>query len=203
MYLNNFSVRIPEGQEIPGGYVQMQHGKQYRLILRNSRFQKCDARVEVDGKHVGTWRIPGNQAITLERPAHDHGRFTFYKSGSAEASAVGESEIDVTNRGLVKVTFTPEKIQSVSVHYTMSMGTDESWPSYRANTSVVRCSTGSAKGLSSGVTGLSGRSVQQFGTAHAITYDLLQQTVIHLRLVCEDGEPRPLTAFSTPVPPAV
>ena len=107
MYLNQFSVRVIGGNEQSGGYVELPHGKKYSLSLRNGRDVRCDARVEIDGKDVGTFRIDASRTIRLERPAHDTGRFTFYKLGTAEAHQAGLEEGN-PNLGLVKVTFTPE-----------------------------------------------------------------------------------------------
>jgi hypothetical protein len=207
MYLNNFSVRIPEGKETSGGYVDMQHNTQYRLVLRNSRSIRCDARVEVDGKHVGTWRIPANQSITLERPVHDESKFTFYKLGTSEGN---QAQLNGSNPslGLVKVTFTPEVKRDV-VYKENRIWVDgkEVFPgasgwSYTASL----CAAPQAKGAtrSAGGTGLSGHSNQTFYDAEYLDLDYSQQTVIHLRLVCNDIDaPRPLTSFSTPVPPPV
>ena len=213
MYLNDFSVRIPEGNEAPGGYVEMRHGQTYTLKLRNSRNVRCDARVEIDGKHVGTWRIRTNSGITLERPAHDTGQFTFYKLGTPEASAAQLNGGD-PNLGLVRVTFMPEKVYRYPTAW-------PKWPScppyppqtplpfrqydWSASTkSLSMPMAGSYQSRSAGGTGLSGASGQRFVDAGHIDYDYSQQTVIHLRLVCKDDHgPRPLTSASNPVPPRV
>lgn len=199
MYLNNFSVVVTPGNEIAGGYIEMQHGQQYNLRLRNERFLLCDARVEIDGKHVGTWRINAHQTITLERPAHDTGCFTFYRLNSPEAFNIGLQQND-PNLGLVKVTFTPEKRYepvnpTPNVVYRGSGGIKGMSASYSSET------------LGAGGTGLSGASAQQFGIANEIQYDYSKETVIHLRLVERianySNEARPLTQFSTQVPPRV
>ena len=56
-----------------------------------------------------------------------------------------------------------------------------------------------------GGTGLSGQSNQKFVTVDAMELDYSQQTVIYLRLVAKKSrsQPRPLTSFSTPVPPPI
>ena len=197
MYLNQFSVRIPEGREA-NGYVEVQHNTQYTLRLRNSRDAPCDARVEVDGKHVGTWRIRARESLQIERPAHDTGRFTFYRLGSSQAKQAYLYE-DNPDMGLVKVTFTPEKKRVVSDSWTYcSKGVQEEY------TSAWRGAVPSASsGYEAGGTGLSGESNQRFHNVATLDYDYSQQTVIHLRLVCKNGDPRPLTAYSTPVPPSV
>lgn len=215
MYLNDFSVRVVEGTETPGGYVEMRHGQVYTLKLRNSRNVRCDARVEIGGKHVGTWRIRTNSGITLERPAHDTGQFTFYKLGTPEASAAQLNGGDL-NLGLVRVTFTPEREKV----YPTAWPEPLPWTWTRGPTPYPQYdwSTSSAKGIAEGMpsascgyqsrsaggTGLSGASGQQFVDVGHIDYDYSQQTVIHLRLVCKDDHgPRPLTSTSTPVPPRV
>jgi hypothetical protein len=231
MYLNQFSVRIPEGHE-KNGYVEMEHDTQYTLRLRNSRNVQCDARVEIDGKHIGTWRIYAGSSAAIEHPVHDDGRFTFYRAGSREAQQAGLHHGD-PNLGLVKVTFTPEKharplspyptwITDVTPNVEWRHGSlDNSFGVVAGASSDFMCGesdeesntlggsgtqsrSATPKGASAGGTGLSGKSYQQYGSAWAIEHDLSQQTVIHLRLVARNGDgPRPLTSFSTPVPPPV
>ena len=214
MYLNNFSVRIPEGQELAGGYVEMEHGQQYRLVVRNSQSDRCDARIEVDGKHVGTWRIERHRSITLERPAHDAGRFTFYRVGTVEARQAGLAEGD-PNLGLVRVVFTPERRREPAVvpDYLVDPFVTSSlrprrydrFHGVRELTESAGEGVASASGYSAGGTGLSGHSQQWFGQADEIEYDYSRQTVVHLRLVARGNTAtvRSLTSFSTPVPPAV
>ena len=226
MRLNNFSVRVPEGTEIAGGYVEINHGTQYTLRLRNGWYsRKCDAKVMIDGKHVGTWRIPSGESIVIERPVHDTGRFTYYKSGTKDAKDAGLNSVDADDLGLIQVVFTPEKQfywytypapavlppNPTYVYYTDSTYKPSS--STSSNTVTTRSSTvrrasvdwSNAKRLSSGGTGLSGESDQHFGVANSIEHDHSTETTISLRLVSRShgNEPRPLTQFSTPVPPAV
>lgn len=191
MELNNFSLSISPGTELSGGYLQLEHNTQYNVVLANKRAMRCDAKLEIDGKHVGTWRLEEYDSIVLERPAHDTGRFTFYKLGSAEAAKAGISQQDA-NIGLVKVTFTPEReVQPRGVNDV---------PNFL---SQVTRGSGVTRSFSAGGTGLSGESKQQFGNATAIDYDYSQATVIHLRLVAYADEPRPLTPLSNPVPPPI
>ncbi len=197
----------------------MDHGQRYRLVLRNSNNERCDARVEVDGNHVGTWRILGHRSITLERPAEDDGHFTFYKLGSPEGAQI--QLVDNANLGLVKVTFTPEVRPrplprtrgSSSASYAMPAAaapmqwdeTSSAPASYGISKSAsLGMADSGAESYSAGGTGLSGHSSQTFGVAQPINLDYSRQTVIHLRLVCKDeDQPRPLTSHSTPVPPRV
>ena len=137
MQANSYSVRVIGGLEVAGGYVEMSHGQTYSLQLRNSRNTRCDASVYLDGKHVGTWRVPSHTSINIERPAHDKGKFTFYKVGTSEArqAQLNESSDDL---GLVRVVFTPEyevrplnnTWYSSSVTYTSGWKPKETYSSY-------------------------------------------------------------------------
>lgn len=220
MRLNNFSVRIPQGSEDGSAYVEMKHGKQYTLILGNKDYQQCKAYVEIDGKHVGTWLIDANTTVTLERPAHDTGKFTFYKIGTDGARKAGLQDGD-PNNGLVKVTFTPVITVPGPVITTTTEGTGGPvWWKYRPDIVSGGFVNATPPGpeildhklsnygasTSQGGTGLSGDSNQTFQeNTDTIIADYTKQTVIHLRLVAREdvNEPRPLTSYSNPVPPPV
>jgi len=192
MFLNNYSVRVVDGKEEAGGYVLMQHGCHYSLVLRNNNSTRCNARVEIDGKHQGTWRIPPKDAISIERPAHDSGLFTFYEANSKEGVSIGLSKDDPT-LGVVSVTFTPEKTRH---------SPEVDWGAERGAVSYGGFSKGSSR--SAGGTGLSGRSLQAFGNAEEMELDESSATTINLRLVADaSNNPRPLTAYSNPVPPPI
>ncbi len=109
-HVNEFSVKIPQGNEDASGYTALKHGTKYSIVLRNGKQVRCNAKVEIDGKDQGTWRLDAQEIITIERPAHDSGNFTFYQLDSSESQAIGLDGAD-PNLGLLKVTFTPEKIQ--------------------------------------------------------------------------------------------
>lgn len=171
--LGNFSLEIPEGDEPVDGYVTINHNTKYSIKISNSDDRPCDAKVEVDGKQVGIWRIPSGKSIALERPAHDTGHFTFYKFDSTDAQKAGLILDD--NLGLISVLFKPEKPPVISeTKFSMRMAP--------------------------GGTGLSGKSEQKFKDVKPLDYDEAGFVHIHLRLVCKVDEPRPLTAASTPVP---
>jgi len=197
MYHNSFSLRIVGGVEQSGSYIDMAHGQKYSLQMRNDREERCDARVEIDGQYVGTWRIGRRSAINIDRPAQDVGQFTFYRLGSEEGqqAALNSTSPDL---GLVKVTFTPEvKVKPLYGVVKCSRG----YSPTLSNTSFG-LDTGTMRGA--GGTGLSGQSSQHFTDASQIEYDRSQETVIQLRLVCADVDtPRPLTAHSTPYPPRI
>ena len=111
MYYNRFSVRILGGREIHSGYVKINHGQVFRLVLKNDYDEEADATVKLNGIEVGQFRIHSRSTIILERGVNDDGRFTFFASGTAEANQAGLSGIDVSQRGLVQVTFIPGKVK--------------------------------------------------------------------------------------------
>lgn len=222
MVLNSFSVHIPEGRETHSGYVEMAHGRQYTLALRNFRDVACDAAVTIDGKPVGTFRLNAGQSLKLERPAHDQGCFTFYQVGTAEAQQAGLVAADTL--GLISVVFTPALKPIYAVTYpqpTVWTVTGNTWRYTSDSTSsgpVAASFTSSvtnqprimsavgalydtAPQRKAGGTGLSGHSQQQFVDVGPMNLDYAQQTTIHLRLVGGSDQPRPLTANSNPVPP--
>lgn len=111
MYLNGYSVRIPEGSENEAsGYVEMEHDTQYTLQLRNNNSTRCDAEVKIDGKHVGTFRLGAHDSMKLERSADDNRRFTCYLRDSEEGEEVELKSISKNELGLIQVTFKPEKV---------------------------------------------------------------------------------------------
>ena len=195
MYHNGYSVRVIGGNEVPGGYVEIEHRTKYSLMLRNSLDSQCDAHVEIDGKHVGTWRMNTRSSINLERPVHDTGCFTAYTAGTSDAHLAGldDSSPDL---GLIKVTFTPERPRTLAAF--------EKPPMFHIGTPLKGSMPQSKSRRESVGTGLSGTSSQIYGQAEKIEYDYSRQVVIHLRLVSpwrDDDTPRPLTSCSTPVPP--
>lgn len=231
MYLNNFSVRVVGGHEVANGYVEMQHGRTYMLMLRNDRDVRCDARVEIDGQHVGTFRIAAHANIQIEHPVEDQGKFTFYELGTREAHQA--KLVDDATLGLISVTFTPEQAPSINymIHtyperktwkrdkwiqtpyvtwdeHTMYTASDSDVDVYTTGNTSCRAGLASAACVAehaSGGTGLSGHSNQEYCDAAWITYDYTQRTTINLRLVGvrHTNEPRPLTTRANPIPPRI
>lgn len=196
MKINDFSVTVKTGEEVWGGYVKMQHGRQYNIRLNNDKPRRCDAKVVVDGKEVGIFRLGAYGSMVLERPANDTGRFTFYAVGTPEAQRAGITAGNDLN-GLIQVTFTPEKKQVVrergDVHAAYPT-MDSARPEAASRSYRPPASFGGDFGA--GATGLSGKSNQEFVTVGEIDYDLSEQTTISLRLVAGKDEPRPLVSVS-------
>jgi hypothetical protein len=117
MFINNYSVRVLSTDGIrqhtlyedENGYVYIPHNTQYVLNLRNTSKRQCEAEVTLDGKHVGTWVLGPKSSVTLERPANDHGRFTFFESGSQEFKDAAGKAVSKDLRGLISVKFMPER----------------------------------------------------------------------------------------------
>lgn len=110
MFMNGFSVRIPQGSE-QNGYVLLKHETVYTIKLRNTRDVQCDAQVEIDGHLMGQWRVGPKEGVELEHPVNDDGRFTFYRIDSEEGHSSQFVHSD-PNLGLIRVIFTPELASS-------------------------------------------------------------------------------------------
>jgi len=199
MRVGNFSLLIPEGVERDSGHVNMVHGKQYTLRLgNNDHSRRADATVTVDGKVVGCFRLERGATWTIERPSHDTGRFTFYRSDSSEAATAGVAGISKDAMGLVEVVFRPERIYVPPVRPIGNIVRGMScFPetTTRGDFGTVPMSFASAApaAASPGMTGLSGVSDQHFTEVAALDYDPAGETTITVRLVGIDGGPRELT----------
>ena len=184
MRLGNFAVEIPQGKEGPSGYITIKHNTKYTIQLINFGYPRCDAKIKIDGKSVGVWRIMSREYDHIERPIHDTGCFTFYQFGTYEAEKAGLTQSE--DLGLISVLFKPDKERRNTRWCRFNMG----------NTELSR------KGKLGG-TGLSGKSEQKFCKAPMLNYDKTGYVQIYLRLVCEmlggDEEPRPLP----PMPPVI
>jgi len=233
MYLNSFSVRVPEGSEKTSGYVEIEHGKKYTLVLRNNHWVCCDAQVSIDGKDIGTFRVDPCSSIRLERMPDDDGRFTFYRKGSKEYIKSDLDNVSIEDLGLIRVTFTPEKdsLEIDEVLWTdetlLNVNDETLWNVNEPLGDKIYCGdvldnitysacthrrdsgvTAQNCSISSGGTGLSGHSNQGFISVGSIQKDYSQQTTINLRLVERKNrseDPRPLKPVmrSNPVPPPV
>jgi hypothetical protein len=196
MKLAPYEVKVPEGRESEG-YVYLRHNTQYTIVLSNQAPTPCDAKVQIDGREVGLWRVPALKSMVVERPVHETGRLTFYEVGSREAQKAGISESD--QLGLLTVIFTPEKHEPRGGGQMMSAPADQ----WAGETLYMAPPASSKKRGHAGGTGLSGKSDQEFRDADPIEYDESKAVTIHLRLVGEPDEPRPMFQRETAVPPPV
>lgn len=207
MRVGSFSVYVPEGRERDTGHVALPHGTQYRLTLASHHGRRCDAEVLMDGKPMGVYRLDAGRAWTLERAAHDHGKFTFFKADSPEADAAAVQGVPKDLRGLIQVTFRVEKARqpvvrpmSLRQHPTQEFITRSAEPELMG-AATPDCaeysdenSFGRVENTSAGITGLTGHSDQQFTSVAGLDYDPAEETTITLRLICaEEPAVRPLT----------
>jgi hypothetical protein len=208
-------VRVTNGHELDNGYVEIAHGTQYQIVMRNDRATACDARVTIDGKEIGSFRIWPNSSITLERkPGSDAGRFTFFREGTEEAKQ-SQVETGSPNNGLISVVFTPERARPIQ---TVTWGEPYWYPWWTVNPYEPKVMFNSwveprvmsfsadvgGRGSRAGGTGLTGHSNQNFSSVGALDYDYSGQTQINLRLICsEQSQIRPLSGQSNPIPPYI
>ncbi|MFN9322383.1 MAG: hypothetical protein ACK59C_01195 [Holosporales bacterium] len=198
MKVQKFELVVPEGRELASQHVIMQHGQQYRIQVSNHSYVRCDAVVSLDGDEIGTYRLSAGQVWAIEHPADSQQRFTFYASGTSEAAAVGEAVLNKDEKGLVQVTFYPEK----------SYGDDYVLETLGSTRGGLFGATrgGKGLGLGAGVSGLSGHSDAQYGRASSIERDEDNAVTITLRLVTEDTTPQPISLrrrIANPIPRAV
>jgi hypothetical protein len=203
MYINQFSLNIPEGKENADGYVSLHNGQCYKIRMRNDRSVECDAIVKVDGQNVGTWRINPRSAIEIDRPADKARLFTFYILGTVESEAAMLDLVHKDELGLISVEFKPaKKIEpTVTFRHDCNITQNSSAKSF----GVSFGEPAKRSGISAGGTGLSGTSSQKFGIAKPIEYDEANVFTINLRLIALEELPliEPLSPRSTPVPPPV
>lgn len=109
MKLNDYSVRIPEGNETHSGYVELPHNQEYSITIRNDRDVDCIAQVHVDGKDVGRFHIKAKSNLRVEHPEDCNRRFLFLKGDTGEYEAAEGGNVEADSRGLVQVSFFPLK----------------------------------------------------------------------------------------------
>jgi hypothetical protein len=193
MRVGNFSVLIPQGRERSSGHVEMDHGQVYAIRLGNHDHRRCDAIVRVDGKEVGGFRLEPCQYLPLERPAHDTGCFTFFRAGSEEWAAVSGSKVEVSERGLIQVTFRPERCARVTfrpercARVLKAGGARDARAAEEKTSGGIDLGGGGASFAKSGVTGLTGTSGQTFREVPNLDYEPGGDVVISIRLVCGAG----------------
>ncbi len=209
--LGKFEGNIVGRHERADGYVVLKHEEHYTIELINHyRNRRANAIIKVDGKDIGTWRLPVNGRVVIERPANEQRLLTFFLDGTSESRQAGISAGDSQN-GHIAITFVAEKkpnVRRISLlrakadyreeeeesemcfFSTNSLGSGSRSRSLSARESYGMPATATASSTSSfvsGASGLSGHSSQRFNTADHITQDISTTTVIHLRLVGETG----------------
>lgn len=192
---NGFSVEIipVDGQVSDfdrGGaeYVGLNNNTEYKIKLSNQRDTICDVDLDLEGKHIGKWRINAHDSIVIERPANISQKFTFFSETSMRADEAGVN-VGGRNNGLLKATFYPKKtyreepvLVQESISYRSSM----------ASSATQSMRRSSPRGFKSGVTLLGDYSDQEFGTTRPLRdneIDWSDKTTIYLRLVVRKSQP--------------
>ncbi len=117
VYKNGFGVKvitISEQDKLNrdgANYVAIRNNTEYKLQLTNDRSTDAMAEVFIEDESVGTWFIPSNKSITIDRPASIARKFTFFRETDSRAINAGVEVGDSAN-GLVRVVFYPKKEQS-------------------------------------------------------------------------------------------
>jgi hypothetical protein len=198
--LNDFGFGVV-GEQEKNGYVDLDSGTKYQLKLWNFNSKlRCDAEVKIDGKTVGNFRIEKMDSIIIERPANDHGCFTFYAVGTIEAKIAMLEAVEENSLGLIEVTFYPEKKPTLRKSCTLQHEDNLASLHYQINLEDDELEALQKKIDSDyipGGTGLSGYSSIDYETAESLNYDYDNIVTIYLRLVSTQQKstfPDPITA---------
>jgi hypothetical protein len=189
------------GGESAEGHVPLRHGATYWLRLINHSSDTVNIYPKVDGLSVGEFQLGPHQDAKLERPADARRLFTFFASGTTEASQVGEAAVDRADKGIVAVEFVPERRRATTVlnhPRGFARGVVEGQSLSCGGTET--CDLGgelTSRGFGAGVTGLTGESRQEFGHGRHIEEDRARAVTITLRLV---HDPRLAAAVPGPDP---
>jgi hypothetical protein len=186
--------------ETSSGQVPMAHGETYKFRLRSN--VRSSAKIMVDGVSVGEFVVPAHRDVIIERPADAAQLFTFFAVDTAEARASMQDGISGINRGLIEITFTPERMRPAVV--SSSQGTMRSL----GGTKGLSVGELSCQSFGAGVTGLTGQSSQNFTNVH-MDLDHSQSVTLRVRLVHDEARQvaptvRPLSGHlprETPIPP--
>lgn len=166
----------------------------YSIVLQNNTDDRCAAQVYIDGSCVGKFLLHANHTATIDRPVQESKKFTFFVGGSSGARMSGYRKQQFTN-GLVEVRFIPEAKRSWFLQ-------DD-----KCQLECTAVRQFSCNGTREGVTGLSGRSNQEFVNVCSPDLDHSKTSTIFLRLVASYASvvpsitPLPGKTASTYLPP--
>lgn len=216
-----FSLVVPQGEEDQAGYVRLRDGQVYEICFGSSLDRRSDVSLSVDGLPMGVFRLEPYGNWCVQRPQSEDGRFTFYRAESAGGIASGSASVKLRDRGILRARFTPEK-QEMRLRRpepAASAGgarpeADFAAPPPPPSPAPAPApqppgAAASESELSSGVTGLTGRSGQSFRDAERLDLDPERAVVLELRLVHDSAlepaeQPRPLPGrFDRLAPPPI
>lgn len=133
VYSNGFGVKIitkNDQDKLQRGsynYVALDNNTEYQLQLQNDRSTDAMAEIFVEGERVGTWFIPANKSISIDRPSDVARRFTFFSEIDSRAIGAGVVPGRELN-GVVRVIFYPKKSDYISISPSRRIMTSEGSP---------------------------------------------------------------------------
>ncbi|WP_310483191.1 hypothetical protein [Chamaesiphon sp. VAR_48_metabat_403] len=196
MRIGNYTAQLEPGIEEESGYIAMKmtDGRSpFKLKLTNHSDLKCKVNVRIHDLDQGTWVLMPNGVANLERPVHIAEKFCAYAVGSEGGNAIGLTAGD-PNNGLISIKFTPAKL--LQPHAPTP-------PSAPASVGARYSPTQSRADFGAAGVGTEGESKQAFQTVDDFATDEREAVTINLRIVESKSKPRPLSAASNPIPPAL
>ncbi|XP_033638336.1 uncharacterized protein LOC117299045 [Asterias rubens] len=188
--IGSYQVRIPQGvhyHTTEGAFAILPFNSPYTIQLRNiDERLRCSALVENNGKIAGEWTIDPKGFIVLERPAMDQKKFHFMEARCAPSGS--GVRLDDPNNGVICVTFTPEKDETLNDlsrgfgHFSISSNGDyfESGDMNDVQRSIAPRPVNDRQ---VGCTVLQGESHQRFTRSEHFQLDTVKKTRIVLKLV--------------------
>ncbi len=88
-------------------YHSLPHGAEYKIRLVSFHDTDADARITMDGEHIGTFRLRPRANLEIERPSTIARSFTLLKENSTEGKEAGVTAGKSSN-GVIMVEFKPE-----------------------------------------------------------------------------------------------
>ncbi len=194
-----YSLTVSAGAEDGNGYVRLRDGQVYQICIRSERSERSDVELNVDGLSIGTFRLNPYSNVCLERPSGSRGNFTFYKADSYGGVMSGSGVVGRTQRGLVSANFIPERAAQPMLRSAPAMGRMAAPEAGAAGAMTFGAPAPTAQqfdpNLSSGVTGLTGQSSQQFAQTQPIQRDNARAVSLELRLVHDMRQEPPVATW--------
>ena len=176
MRFDKYEITIPQAVE-KDGYCILNHGQEFSIRISNHESTRCNVKIKVDGKDIGTFRLNAKQSSNLEHPVQHQHKFVFCIEGTLKGGIAGLDKIPPEDLGLIKAQFLPEKVEE-----TLPGGSN----------------------FATGGTGAGSVSTQEYGCAPPMTTDIAKAVTIYLRLVGRtpsDIVPPKAGPRSTSIPP--
>jgi hypothetical protein len=110
MKVFNYSVRVLNGKNNPAeetaeGYVPLEHGDPYTLLLRNFSDKDALASISIDGKEIACVKVPAKDKVKVDGPFDSDQKFTFYKKDSEEGQELEFDKVESEELGVIEVKF--------------------------------------------------------------------------------------------------